>query len=415
MKRELIGDLKRFKVNGNSVEKRQIYGEVYIPSGVREISDYCFYRDGMWQAICLPDTLEKIGELAFAGGFYGESINLPKTLKEIGRGAFNDCPNLKYIVVPGNLKKISQLCFNFCYNLVSVTIDEGVQEIGDFAFSFCRKLSHIQLPSTIKKIGENAFSGIKVDYHIYYAGTKKDFENIDWIERNKYVDKVIFEKKMDENEFIKTGLDCVDFGYDEMDAKEMIAGRNIISRCNGVVIAYGRDDLIIKDDVIMRRNEPKHIIITRDIVSIEDFCFDKENVVAVELPDTLKEIKFHSFSGFAGESITLPKGLEKIGHSAFINSAIKKIEVPGSVKTIGGMVFGDCVDLEEVILNEGTEKIESFAFCGCKKLKSIRLPKSIVEVQAEAFRKCGLKEIIVEDDSKEFLKYEMKMVLEKLK
>ena len=89
--------------------------------------------------------------------------------------------------------------------------------------------------------------------------------------------------------------------------------------------------------------------------------------------------------------------------------------MPGSVKAIEGMAFGDCVDLEEVILNEGTEKIESFAFCGCKKLKSIRLPKSIVEVQAEAFRKCGLKEIIVEDDSNEFLKNKMKMVLEKLK
>lgn len=71
----------------------------------------------------------------------------------------------------------------------------------------------------------------------------------------------------------------------------------------------------------------------------------------------------------------------------------KKITIPSSVngKRVIGVwndVFKKCVDLEEVIFEEGCQYIGKNAFAGCENLKKLRLPKSLIEIGDSAFSGC---------------------------
>lgn len=97
--------------------------------------------------------------------------------------------------------------------------------------------------------------------------------------------------------------------------------------------------------------------------------------------------------------VSIPSSITKIEKSAFRRAGIKKVTIPGSCKVIkGGWSYGCprgafayCDSLEEVIIEEGVEVIESAAFLKCKKLKKVFLPSTIIEISEDAFEDCPAK------------------------
>lgn len=89
----------------------------------------------------------------------------------------------------------------------------------------------------------------------------------------------------------------------------------------------------------------------------------------------------------------------------------KRIVIPSSIngKPIIGIwnsVFEKCVDIEEVIFEEGCKYIGKNAFCGCQNLKKIRLPKSLIEIGDNAFSNCtSIEEISIPPNIKVIGKY----------
>ena len=89
-------------------------------------------------------------------------------------------------------------------------------------------------------------------------------------------------------------------------------------------------------------------------------------------------------------NLDLPEDIEdkpvgKIEANTFNNmDNITRVVVPGTCKVIGAYAFAACPNLEEVILEEGVETIEDWAFISCN-IKSIRLPQSLRSVGNNAF------------------------------
>ena len=89
----------------------------------------------------------------------------------------------------------------------------------------------------------------------------------------------------------------------------------------------------------------------------------------------------------------------------------KRIVIPSSIngKPIVGIwngVFEKCVDIEEVIFEEGCRYIGKDVFCGCKNLKKVRLPKSLIEIGDGAFSGCtSIEEIAIPPNVKVIGKY----------
>lgn len=76
------------------------------------------------------------------------------------------------------------------------------------------------------------------------------------------------------------------------------------------------------------------------------------------------------------------------------NNKITKITVPSSVKTICFDAFGFMENLNEVVLNEGLEVIDDWAFEACPKLCELNLPDSLVSFDFTAVDGTPITELV---------------------
>jgi hypothetical protein len=157
------------------------------------------------------------------------------------------------------------------------------------------------------------------------------------------------------------------------------------------------------------------LAITRicEILSFNPFEIDRSGVLRGFFPiDENVEI-----------DVVIPEGVTDIAKDVFKGLRIRKIEIPGSVKGIGFEFFGYIghsgyiteerrrgyafENLEEVILHDGVQRIgfmafrdlkiqkvkipdsvqsiDEIAFGGCRLLKEVTIPASVVEIGKEAF------------------------------
>ena len=89
---------------------------------------------------------------------------------------------------------------------------------------------------------------------------------------------------------------------------------------------------------------------------------------------------------------TLPDGSVEI--EKFVGFEQTRMVVPSTisgkrVKGIGESAYKKCLNLHELIINEGIEYIGSKAFNGCENLESFWMPDSVIEIGIGAFAWCG--------------------------
>ena len=73
-----------------------------------------------------------------------------------------------------------------------------------------------------------------------------------------------------------------------------------------------------------------------------------------------------------------------------------KVVIPGSVKVIDTFALAHNDDINEVVIEDGVETIESSAFYNCENLKSVTVPKSVTTM-----RECGLGLEYEDDDNQD--------------
>lgn len=97
------------------------------------------------------------------------------------------------------------------------------------------------------------------------------------------------------------------------------------------------------------------------------------------------------------KEVILPEGLEIIEEYAFKDCQnIQKVIIPSTVNKICKGAFAECKNLIEIDLPEGLEKIESETFNECISLTKIIIPSTVKEIGSKAFRLCiSLKEIVL--------------------
>lgn len=90
-------------------------------------------------------------------------------------------------------------------------------------------------------------------------------------------------------------------------------------------------------------------------------------------------------------------GLRHIRQAAFWDCrSLQSIVLPSSVLEIDNMAFYNCCNLRKIVLQEGLRKIGKAAFGNCISLQSITLPSTVVDIQDEAFYGCmDLREVVI--------------------
>lgn len=129
---------------------------VTIPQGVTAIGEEAFI-DNKLEEVTLPGTITSMGKYAFLGEDGKNNIHtltLQEGLSSIGEGAFKD-NLLESVHIPGSVSVIEKEAF-MGNALESVILNEGVEEVGEQAFEQ-NKLKAVVIPDTVKLVATKAF------------------------------------------------------------------------------------------------------------------------------------------------------------------------------------------------------------------------------------------------------------------
>ena len=86
----------------------------------------------------------------------------------------------------------------------------------------------------------------------------------------------------------------------------------------------------------------------------------------------------------------IPEGVTKIGERAFYRcSKLKAVKLPSSLREIEKFAFNNCSKIENIEIPEGVTKIGSAAFWQCINLKAVKLPSSLREIENSVFNNCS--------------------------
>ena len=256
----------------------------------------------------------------YALGKADNSFSMPDDVTNVGDRAFYDCSSLVSIEIPDSVKSIGEDAFYGCSSLIDIDIPDSVTEICDRAFSRCTSLKSIEIPCSVTSIGDGAF----------YGCSSLETITLPLLENEKYDRKFI------------------NFGY---------------------IFGSEYDNKYVPTSL-------KHVVITGG--------------------DTIASGAFRGCSSI--ESIAICSGITNIGCNAFeACDSLVSIEVDeenpyyksidGNLYTKNGKYlvrYASGKTDGRFVIPDGVTRIVEGALYGCKSLKSIFIPKTVIYIEKNA-------------------------------
>ena len=139
------------------------------------------------------------------------------------------------------------------------------------------------------------------------------------------------------------------------------------------------------------------------VTEISQFAFmDKRNLTGIRLPEGLKVIGRSAFEGCLITTITIPDSVSVFGANIFQDSRLSRFTFPAGLiasKTIPASMFYRSALSDILVIPEGIETIEKYAFSLCSNLVTVILPSTIKSIDEYAFSECDqLVNIVIPSD-----------------
>jgi len=179
-----------------------------------------------------------------------------------------------------------------------------------------------------------------------------------------------------------------------------ISGSGRLNRCQGDWKGWER--------------EIRNVVIAPGCTAIGKYAFKEHGVLeTIQIPDTVRTIGREAFMDCCRlKHIILPDSINGIGHGAFhycVDLAwvhlpakltqisgelfrdclsLRNLEIPRTVRSIGSDAF-NCSGIEYLVTPGLVREIGMDAFCGCRRLISVKLDAGLREIPEGCFRDCG--------------------------
>ena len=273
----------------------------------------------------------------------------------------------------------------------SVIIEEGVTKIGMRAFENCTKLTNVSIADTVTEIAGGAFYGCTGLTELFLPASVVSFSGFDIFSYCPNLTKI--------------EVDPANPVFDSRD------NCNAIIRTKKNELEYGCKNTIIPDSIEYLGDSAFKSCTTLTSVSIPPSvkeignyaffnCTALTGVYITDIRAWCEAVLGKGYSNYNPlqyahtlylnnqpvKDVVIPDGTTEISSFAFCGcKGLRSVTIPDSVSYIGNYAFYDCEDLEIVTFSEGVYVISERAFCNCPKLASVVIPESVFTIRENAF------------------------------
>jgi len=384
-----------------------------------------------------------ISNYMFSGLSHLEHIITPQNIIAIYRWAFSGCVSLKEFNFTDKIKSIAVGAFNGCKSINSISIPSNITIIGDDAFYGCENLkvvtfadctNNISLSNPFKQCPiEKLYIGRHINYNEFSGSPFRYLTSLTDVTISDNVTSLYLSFF-----YGCTGLETINLPNSIKEIWNAAFGE-----CENLKTIHLPDSLTkIYPYTFYGCSSLQEITIPSSVTIIGNYAFQGcSNLSSAILPDSLTGIADYAFSGCCLSSIDIPRNKTiKIGYGAFEGNSLTSIPIPNNVTSIGSLAFADCVNLKEVVLEDGEDnlnfpvvsmdddktcfrncpietvywgrniygeriwnmptltnvtigntvtRIPRYAFYNCTGLKQISLPSSVTYIGENAFSQCS--------------------------
>lgn len=383
--------------------------KLVLPDSLKEIKDAAFLNLKL-REVCGGKNIEVIGDTAFSGNNI-EFVNGFESLVKIGYMAFLN-NKIKSFKFPKTLKRI---CGNaFMYNTLEEVDLKDLENVNIEERAFCRnKIKHVKLPKS-GHLSYHVFLGNFIEEDLEKDAKDKSnlrvakdtFSDINILKDNKPCDSLFLDLDWIEDDFIikeSTISSLSKDGYQKLISKGCLTipkfenvdkiGKNFWNKTSEV-----------NEWPLEKMACPKTIYIDEGYKQIEYGAFYSiKYLEIVHLPETIEVIGAEAFSVCEKlREINFPKSLKRINNHAFCSTDIRQADLSQNdkIKNISEGLFRACMCLTNVKFPKNLKKIKKYAFELTEILGVVVIPKSVEEIEKNAFRCSRIKEIHFEENSK---------------
>ena len=431
---------------------------IVIPSAIKRIPNYAFYKCSKLSEVVLNEGLESIGMHAFENCKLKRVI-IPTTCTVIETCAFQSNGELYQVYLPSTVVTVEQYAFysissgaficighasvpswgsywnggttytsctkivegeEFDYvvrnpsgnqNVIVLRLSEETSKLQSYAFpSEIENISDIRVAqnlykdntfirdidlSNVTKIGSYAFSGCSNLNNVTFSNSLVSIGNSAF----RYCSSLTrIEIPDGVSEIQNMAFDsCSNAEYIYVPSSATVIGSYAFDECNKATIYTNAHSANSGWESTWSGGRP----IYYDFVSlnkIDDFNY----VVQSYMGDSYVTITSLTTSGRNKKNLIIPDQIDGISDIRLTSNLFRgfseliSIDLGAGVNKISNYCFYECSKLETVVLHEGVTSIGQYAFYKCSKLTSINMPNSLTTIGKEAFDYCtSLREIVI--------------------
>ena len=364
-------------------------------------------------------SLHKVGTInnsAFSGCINLEDIEINDTINYVEKESFKGCVNLKKVIALNlsawcviEFEDMTSNPLNIAHHIykksseeiIELIIPEGVTDLKKYVFYGSTEINSVNIPSSVKSINNNAFSGCTNLKELYLNSNE-------------------IAKLDDTNIFYNVPFTKVTFGNNVTIIGQLFWNHQTLKEITVPNSVGG---------ISWNNFGSCPNIETANLNCAVIYGFeDKKSLKYLNLGDNVEEIGNDAFKGTSIQFIIIPKKVVKIGYNAFEKcTVLTDVTFAGCSPYIGSDAFNGCnklsslyiynigawcktsfsnvnsnplsishhiyddnkIEIKNIVLPEGVENINKYAFYGGNALTSIKMPNTMKHIGDEAFKGCS--------------------------
>ena len=397
--------------DGTNAVGNVIIPDYYNGCKVVGIREYAFHGNDDITGVSISDNVEFIGADAFRNCANLTTVKLPYNLKGIGCESFagtsletvylNNIEGWCNLSIEGGYNFTNPLAVEHLFidgveaTAITINIPEGVEELERELFSGVR-ITTVKFPSTLKRIGCKTFENCPIENLDFPDSLESigigafvnsdNLKSVSFGKGIKYIGNYAFAGDNMMNSVSCPSLDVwlgIEFGVDPLYPEDNYGG------------GYGANPLGRAEHFYIGSQELTELVIPEGVEEIKQYAFyGGKNITTLTLPESLKSIGSYAFSGCRSiTSVKFPESLRYIGDYAFQACGFTSLTIPNNLEYLGKSAFNNNDVLTSVELPSDMTSLPQSCFQYCKSLKSIDLPKGLLEIGGSAFSNSGIESI----------------------